>query len=179
MGTGATKTNQIAVAIASRMAERGLSDRATADLLEVSQPTISRWRTSRNVPNAREAIKLAAFLGVKVSVVDGWIRDATIIPPPVIAVDGHETVGVLLRNIEMERGLSAPDMIELLGIDKSRYYRLRSDRNTPHFADIPELATRLGVNDERLALAAYRTELSRQYHRTPSPPPPRYEAAGR
>lgn len=69
------------------------------------------------------------------------------------------TLGELLRRLENERNLTAVESWQRYGIDKSRYYRLRSDLSAPHATDIPTLALALGVPEETVVLAAYRTEL--------------------
>lgn len=156
-------TNLIAAAIAAEMAGRSLTDRQAGELLEVAQPTITRWRTGKAIPRPHEAVKLAAFLHIGVGDVDRMILNAN--PRrPAPAADGPETVGRLIRELEVDRGLTPVEMMRLCGVDKSRFYRLRSDAATPHLADVPELARRLNVDDERLALAAYRTEINRVAH---------------
>ena len=71
------------------------------------------------------------------------------------------TFGSLLRQLENERNLSAPESFARYRIDKSRYYRFRNDLAAPHATDIPALALALDVPEEAIVLAAYRTELWR------------------
>ena len=71
------------------------------------------------------------------------------------------TFGALLRQLEHDRNLSAPESFARYRIDKSRYYRFRNDLAAPHATDIPALALALDVPEEVIVLAAYRTELWR------------------
>lgn len=153
--------NTIGIAIAKEMARRGLTDHAAADLLGVSQPTISRWRSGKVAPQIRHATRLAPFLGLALPKVERMIEQAYPQAPPTPRPRGPETFGVMLRTLEMERGIDAVALMHATGIDKSRFYRLRADKATPLLADIPDLAKRLRVPEERCVLAAYRTELAR------------------
>jgi transcriptional regulator with XRE-family HTH domain len=153
--------NRIAPLLAAEMATRQLNDRQTAEVIGVAQPTITRWRSAQTVPSIAEATKLAAFLRMKVSAVDAMIEEAQEVRLAATTLTGPETFGVLLRVLENERGVSPADAWQQWGIDKSRYYRLRADKVTPHLADIPDLSRGLGVSEERILWAAYRTELTR------------------
>lgn len=158
--------NRIGAAIAQEASRRGMTDSAVADLLSVSQSTVSRWRVGKVSPKQEHAVRLAAFLGIELAKVERMIDQAQPKPPP--TAGKHETVGVLIRQLEMERGITPVEAWQSYGMDKSRYYRLRQDKATPHLADIPELARALKVDDERLVLAAYRTELARTGRERPS-----------
>jgi transcriptional regulator with XRE-family HTH domain len=153
--------NNIGAAVAHEMARRALTDSAAADLLGVSQTTITRWRNGGVAPKREHAVRIAAFTGLALGKVERMIDEASPRPAPTPIPRGKETVGVLIRKLERDRGITPLEAWQSYGIDKSRYYRLRSDKATPHLADIPELARRLKVKDERLVLAAYRTELAR------------------
>lgn len=152
--------NEIGAALAQEQARRGLTDGALGDLLGVTGTSVTRWRIGHTVPQARHAVRLAAFLGMPLAKVEKMIDRGTRKPPPVPRPK-TETFGVLMRSLEGERGLTTVELWQASGIDKSRFYRLRADKATPHLADIPDLARRLAVDEERAVLAAYRTELAR------------------
>lgn len=153
--------NRIGIAIAQELARRGMTDRAASDLLDVSQPTVTRWRMGTTAPQIKHATRLAAFLDIPLAKVERMIEQARRRQPPAPKPKGPETFGMLMRAREAELGITAVEALSVTGIDKSRYYRLRSDNATPNLADIPDLAHRLKVPEERAVLAAYRTELAR------------------
>lgn len=150
------KSRNIAQLIASAMAEHGLTDTEAARRLGVKQPTVSRWRVGKSVPSEDRVEVLSAFCGVSPTVIRKAISDAT--PRQPQAIDG--TLGHLLRTLEYERGIDAAEAHRQYGLDKSSYYRWRGDRGTPHLTDVPMLSLRLGVNEERLVLAIYRSTLA-------------------
>lgn len=59
----------IAELIRRRRDERGLNDERAADQLGISQPTFSRWRSGRSVPDVDRITDLAAWLDVSEDVV--------------------------------------------------------------------------------------------------------------
>lgn len=148
----------IAVMLATRMAELGMTDTDAARELDVSQPTVTRWRTGRIVPSKAAVPRLASFLGIKRAKLTSLLDD-TDSRRPAGARDG--TFGQLLMALETERGLTATEAWRQFGIDKSRYYRLRGDVSAPRLVDLPALASRMGVSEQELVMAAYRTELYR------------------
>lgn len=152
----------LAEVLASRMAHRKLTDAQTAELLEVSQPTVTRWRTGRVVPAPIHAQKLAAFLDMPIRTVDRMLSGSDVLDRQPTPRKGVETVGVLMRALERERGQTAVEALEASGLEKSRYYRLRMDKAAPHLVDVPELAKALKVDEVRLVMATYRTVLARE-----------------
>jgi transcriptional regulator with XRE-family HTH domain len=163
--------NDIGVAIATEQARRGLTDSALSEMLGVNAATVTRWRLGNSVPQPRHAVRLSALTGIPLAEVERMIAGSARKPPPE-PVGRQETFGVMLRSIEAERGLTSTELFRAAGIDKSRYYRLRNDRAAPRTADIPDLARRLQVPEERVVLAAYRSELARtgQLPRKPHTP---------
>lgn len=153
------KSTHLPVLLATKMAERRLSDTAAAREIGTSQPTVTRWRHGRSFPNEMHVPALARFLGISQTkvraAIDAMGRPAT------RNTTRPGTFGALLRQLENERNLSAPDSFARYRIDKSRYYRFRNDLAAPHATDIPALAIALGVPEETIVLAAYRTELWR------------------
>lgn len=154
--------NPLAQAIGRAMAEHGWDDRRAAEVLDVSAATVNRWRLGHVVVPHTHAARVAAFCGMKVKEVDRMIdralRDRVV--PEVVAGE-HETLGALLQALEIERGLSAPDLFTSAGIDRSAYYRWRRDQAGPALADVPWAAAALGVDEMRMLHAVYRTELAR------------------
>ena len=152
--------SSLAEALGSEMGRRGLTDTRAAPLLGVSQPTVTRWRTGQVVPAESQVKTLARFLGITQRDVRDLLGESS--PPlPPETLPKVETIGVLLRVLERERGVTPADAWARYGIDKSRYYRLRLDKTVPHLVDVPELARALGVSEERVVLATYRTTIAR------------------
>jgi transcriptional regulator with XRE-family HTH domain len=149
----------IAELLAGEMARRHLTDTDAAAVLGVSQPTISRWRSGKVHPPLAQAEALADFLALERSTMERMIRKESGVERPAVTSD-RETLADILIACETEHG-GAAETWKALGIDKSRYYRLRSSGSIPPLADLPVLAAKLGVTEERLVLAVYRTELAR------------------
>jgi transcriptional regulator with XRE-family HTH domain len=152
----------LAEVLASRMAHRKMTDAQAAELLEVSQPTVTRWRTGRVVPSAQHAQTLAAFLDMPIKTVDKMLAGSDALDRQPMPGKGVETVGVLMRALERERGQTGVVGWKASGLEKSRYYRLRMDKAAPHLVDLPELAKALKVDEVRLVMATYRTVLARE-----------------
>lgn len=150
------KNRTIAQLIASAMGDHGLTDTEAARRLGVKQPTVTRWRVGKAVPSEERIGALAEFCGVSTSVIRKAISDTAVRQPR--QIDG--TLGHLLRTLEYERGMEAADAHRQYGIDKSTYYRWRGDRAAPHLTDVPTLAVVLGVSEERLVMAIYRSTLA-------------------
>lgn len=143
--------------LAKAQASKGVTDTQAARMIGVSQPTITRWRLGRSVPNDEVVPKLARFIGVA----DREVRNAIGNIRPKNPVEADGTLGQLLRTLESERGIEAADAWLRYSIDKSTYYRWRQDKSSPRLSELPDIAARLGVREERLVLAVYRTELAR------------------
>ena len=146
--------NPIGAALAAAMAKRGLTDARTAELFAVSTPTITRWRTGKIIPPRRQSLALAAFTGLPLDDVDEMIAAAEPARPD--DTSGAETLRALILHLEREQGITYTST----GITKSRYYRLRSGGGVLHLADIPAFAARLGVPEERVVMAVYRSALA-------------------
>jgi transcriptional regulator with XRE-family HTH domain len=143
---------------AASLARRQMTDQEAAAELSTTQPTIQRWRTGRVVPAIDKAAVLATFCDMRPSDMEALLRSAERVRR-VMPDTPDETLGALLHRLEYERGLSAADMIERTGIDRSRYYRLRADRTSPPLRDVPDLAARLQLDEERVVMAIYRSEI--------------------
>ena len=150
------KSQTIAQLFATAMATHGLTDTEAARRLGVSQPTATRWRVGRSVPSEAHVSALAAFCQVPQSTIRKLIGNSERRVPA--QADG--TLGHLLRTLEHERNLEAADALRECGVEKSAYYRWRADRGAPHLSDVPDLAVRLGVSEERLVMAIYRTTIA-------------------
>lgn len=146
--------------LAAAQAQKGVTDTEAARMIGVSQPTITRWRLGRSLPNDDVVPKLAKFIGVADREVHKAIQHTR--PKNVVEADG--TLGQLLRTLEAERGIEAADAWPKYGFDKSTYYRWRQDKSTPRLSELPDIAAALGVREERLVLAVYRTEVARTAH---------------
>ena len=156
--TRPTDRQTIGPMVARRQAELGLTDLEAGERLGVTQATVTRWRLGRAVPSDVHVKSLAAFLGVTQRDVRAAL-DRT--PRPTSPGTRPGTLGDLLRRLENERNLTGAEAWQRYGIDKSRYYRLRSDLGAPHPTDIPALALAIGVPEDEVVMAAYRTELWR------------------
>jgi transcriptional regulator with XRE-family HTH domain len=136
------------------MASKGLTDQEAAATLGVSQPTVTRWRLGRYLPTDEHVAVVARFCGLP----ERDLRK-TLAPVAPRRGDGDGSLGALLQELEKARGIDAADAWRRLGVDKSTYYRWRADKGTPRLHEIPTLAGRLGVSEERIVLAVYRTEV--------------------
>lgn len=158
-------SDRFAPVFAAEAARRGLGDAQLAAIFETSAATIQRWRTGRIVPGVDRVGALAGFLDLRRSDVLALLQASQPTQPQPVRHGLNETFGGLLQRLENERGWSPADAIAATGIDRSRYYRLRSDRTTPRLADIPALAAALHVPEDQLVMSVYRTELR---HGSPS-----------
>lgn len=136
----------------------GISQAAAADALNVTQPTVARWCSGQNAPRPEHFGRLAQFFHSDIASVR--VAVAAHHGPTVPLADG-ETIERLLFDVEAERNLTGAEAWRAFGIDKSRYYRMRSGLFIPHLRDIPDLAAALGVDEGRVLWAVYRTELAR------------------
>lgn len=136
-------------ALAATIARRRWTQQQAADHLGVSQPTVLRWLKGRTMPSGDVAARVRRLVGPYEAPVRKRVRSR------------GETVVKLLATLEAERGLSATEMIAATGLDRSRYHRLRSGTTAPNLEQIPALARALGVDEERLVLATYRSVVSR------------------
>jgi transcriptional regulator with XRE-family HTH domain len=159
-----TVSTPIHVLLATKMAVLGYTDADAATALGVSQPTVTRWRLNRSLPTDDNVPTLAKFLGIDKRT--AWASIDVSSKPAARGSTRPGTLGDLLRKLEDERNLPAGESWVRYGIDKSRYYRYRGDLSAPNPTDIPSLALKLGVPEETIVLAAYRTELWRADQRT-------------
>jgi len=143
---------------ATSMARKGLTDQEAAATIGVSQPTVTRWRLGRNQPSDEMVQVLARFCGVNPSV----LRRTLVKPIEPRRGTGEGSLGALLKQVEFDRGIEAAEAWKRFGIDKSAWYAWRADKRAPHLHEIPALAARLGVPEERLVLAVYRTEIRKR-----------------
>lgn len=150
------KHQTIAQLFATAMAAHGLTDTEAARRVGVSQPTASRWRSGKSIPSELHVPALAAFCQVPASTVRKLIGASEKRQPA--QADG--TLGHLLRTLEHERNIEAAEAFRGYGVEKSAYYRWRADRGTPHLTDVPDLAVRIGISEERLVMAIYRTTVA-------------------
>lgn len=61
--------------------ERGLSQKALADLVFVSQQTVAKWETAKSTPNPEMLIKLSEILGVPAGYLIGADEVGGKLPP--------------------------------------------------------------------------------------------------
>lgn len=143
---------------ASTMASKGLTDSEAARVLGVSQPTVTRWRQGRHVPGDDHAATLAEFCGVPEKAIHKVLSMYAAAPR---RGTGEGTFGDLIRTLEHDRNLDPSEAWRRYGVDKSTYYRWRASEASPRLHEVPTLATKLGVPEERIVMAIYRTVVRR------------------
>jgi transcriptional regulator with XRE-family HTH domain len=147
----------ITEALADVRTRTGLTDDALARVIGVRQATFTRWRNGTLSVADRHAARLANLLGMTAADVAKMLRDQQ------RAANAIEkgTIGHLLRQFEQKNGLNPQGAYEKLGVDVSTYHKWRKNQVVPGPSVIASLAAGLGVSEQVVVMAVYRTELWR------------------
>lgn len=146
-------------ALVAVRARTGLTDDALARVVGVKQATFTRWRNGTLSVHPRHAGRLAALLALPTAEVVRLISDQ----PDGRAANPIEkgTVGWVLRQFERREGLTVQGAYERLGVEVSAYHKWRKNQVVPGPAAIAGLAAGMGVSEQSMVMAVYRTELWR------------------
>lgn len=147
----------ISDALGEVRARTGLTDDALARVMGVRQATFTRWRNGNLAVADRHAARLASLLGIPQAQVRSMLGDQE------RAANAIEkgTIGWLLRQFEQKNGLTPQGAYEQLGVDISTYLKWRKNQVVPAPIVIAGLAAGMGVSEQSVVMAVYRTELWR------------------
>lgn len=138
-------------------ARTGLTDEVLARAVGVQQATFTRWRNGTLAVHPRHVPRLAKLLGVPSAEVGRVVAYSR--RPDIPIAEG--TIGALLRDFELAEGLTVQGAYERLEVEVSTYHKWRKNQVVPGAPVMESLAIRLGVSEETVVMAAYRTELLR------------------
>ncbi len=119
--------------------EAGLSQRAVAIAVGVTQTMVSRWERGACSPNTEHLARLAATLGVAVSRLLGQLADTATAMPP--AAPRPQT----LRELRKAAGLSQWQLAVRLGVNESAVSRWEAANRLPSPRYLARLAPLLGL----------------------------------
>lgn len=149
----------IAQALAQVRERTQLTDEALARVIGVRQATFTRWRNGTLAVADRHAARIASLLGEPMELVTEMLRSQP--RPPGYTPGSKGTIGHLLREYERRNGFTPQQAYNALGVEVSTYHKWRKNQSIPGAQAIAPLAEAMGVREERVVMACYRTELWR------------------